>query len=246
MQFWIKLWLSFLCLSTWIYRDHLTLKIASFLHVFFWASLDHSLRSKGLFLMEALWTRFFPIVRKLRELLKGGTLGVPRCLQADFGFVGPTDPSHRLLDPAQAGGAMLDIDIYVVQLATMTFGTSIPEIKSSAILTPQGVDAEGALTLTWKDTASASLLFTIRACTPENSVIMCDKGYVRIHGQAHCPERMTVSRASTDRGKFVNEEFSFPLPKLKQVDDFGKVVEFPPFSSLFRLGPYGKMIPIEK
>ena len=217
-----------------------------FLHVFFWASLDHSLRSKGLFLMEALWTRFFPIVRKLRELLKGGTLGVPRCLQADFGFVGPTDPSHRLLDPAQAGGAMLDIGIYVVQLATMTFGTSIPEIKSSAILTPQGVDAEGALTLTWKDTASASLLFTIRACTPENSVIMCDKGYVRIHGQAHCPERMTVSKASTDRGKFVDEEFSFPLPKLKQVDDFGKVVEFPPFSSLFRFGPYGKMIPIEK
>lgn len=60
-------------------------------------------RSKGLFLMEAMWTRFFPIIRKLREVVASGTLGIPRCLQADFGFIGPTDPSHRVMDLNMAG-----------------------------------------------------------------------------------------------------------------------------------------------
>lgn len=40
-------------------------------------------RSKGLFLMEAMWTRFFPIYRKLREILEGKDIGIPRCVQAD-------------------------------------------------------------------------------------------------------------------------------------------------------------------
>lgn len=60
-------------------------------------------RSKGLFLMEAMWTRFFPIIRKLREVVASGSLGSPRCLQADFGFIGPTDPSHRVMDLNMAG-----------------------------------------------------------------------------------------------------------------------------------------------
>lgn len=176
-------------------------------------------RSKGLFLMEAMWTRFFPIYRKLREILEGGKdIGIPRCVQADFGFVVDlTDPNHRLLDPSLAGGAMLDIGIYLVQLATMIFGNVEPEMKCTAILSNENVDQEGSLSLTWKDKGSASLLFTLRATTPENTVIMGDQGFLRIHGPAHSPTRMTVSKKApgSERGKFVEEEFNFPLPKLK-------------------------------
>lgn len=173
-------------------------------------------RSKGLFLMEAMWTRFFPIHRKVREILEGKGIGIPRCVQAEFGFLGPTDPSHRLWDPAVAGGAMLDIGIYLVQLATMIFGGTEPEIiRGTAILTDENVDQEGCLSLTWKDKGSASLLFTLRATTPENTVIMGDQGFLRIHGPAHSPTRMTLSKASGERGKFVEEDFNFPLPKLK-------------------------------
>ena len=158
-------------------------------------------RSKGLFLMEAMWTRFFPIYRKLREILEGGKdIGIPRCVQADFGFVMDlTDPNHRLLDPALAGGAMLDIGIYLVQLATMIFGNVEPEMKCTAILSNENVDQEGSLSLTWKDKGSASLLFTLRATTPENTVIMGDQGFLRIHGPAHSPTRMTVSKKGKKR-----------------------------------------------
>ena len=177
-------------------------------------------RSKGLFLMEAMWTRFFPIFRKLREILErkeGDSIGIPRCVQADFGFLGPADPNHRLWDPSLAGGAMLDIGIYLVQLATMIFGNVEPdEMKCTAILTNENVDQEGSLSLTWKDKGSASLLFTLRATTPENTVIMGDQGFLRIHGPAHSPTRMTLSKVSNgERGKFLEENFNFPLPKLK-------------------------------
>ncbi len=177
-------------------------------------------RSKGLFLMEAMWTRFFPIFRKLREILerKEDSIGIPRCVQAEFGFLGPTDPNHRLWDPALAGGAMLDIGIYLVQLATMIFGNVEPdEMKCTAILTNENVDQEGSLSLLWKDKGSASLLFTLRATAPENTVIMGDQGFLRIHGPAHSPTRMTLSkvRKNGERGKFLEENFNFPLPKLK-------------------------------
>merc|ERR1719210_1114664 len=63
-------------------------------------------RVKKRFLMEAMWTRFFPAIRKVREVLASGTIGIPRCVQADFAFVGPSDAKHRLWDAEQAGGAM--------------------------------------------------------------------------------------------------------------------------------------------
>eukprot|EP00440_Ansanella_granifera_P076905 gb/GFBE01083457.1/.p1 GENE.gb/GFBE01083457.1/~~gb/GFBE01083457.1/.p1 ORF type:complete len:273 (+),score=55.91 gb/GFBE01083457.1/:1-819(+) len=181
-------------------------------------------RAKGLFLMEAMWTRFFPAVRKVQEILKSGELGPPRCLQADFGFVGPTDKSHRLLDPAQAGGAMLDIGIYLVQAATMMFGTSEPDLMScTGQITPEGVDSEGALSLTWKDKGSASLMFTLHAHTPENAVFTCERGNIRLYGPAHCPTRMTVSKVDGARGKFREEDIDFPLPKLPA----GQEVNYP-------------------
>ena len=111
-------------------------------------------------------------------------------------------------------GARLDIGIYLVQLATMVFGASMPSMKCVGQLSEEGVDAEGSLALTWP-AGSASLLITLRAQTPETAVVMFEKGYVRLHGPAHCPVRMTVARAS-DRGVFKEEVIEMPLPKLKQ------------------------------
>ena len=172
-------------------------------------------RAKGLFLMEAMWTRFFPLIRKVRELIADGSLGLPRAVQADFGFIGPTDKSHRLMDPAQAGGGMLDIGIYLVQVATMVYGASMPDsMQGTAMLTEEGVDSEGSLSLCWKDKGSASLMYTLRAVTPENSVIMFDRGYIRIEGPAHTPTRITIFRSSGGRGDLTSESLDSPLPKM--------------------------------
>ena len=72
--------------------------------------------------MEAMWTRFQPVVVKIRELIADGAIGEVRQVQADLGVDRPYDPKDRLFDPAQGGGAMLDLGVYVVSIAQHFLG----------------------------------------------------------------------------------------------------------------------------
>ena len=68
-------------------------------------------RAKKLFVMEAMWTRFFPIMERVRALLAEGAIGEPKILYADFGFKGTFNPEGRLFNPALGGGALLDVGV---------------------------------------------------------------------------------------------------------------------------------------
>nr|KAF6273703.1 dihydrodiol dehydrogenase [Pipistrellus kuhlii] len=87
-------------------------------------------RSQGLFLMEAIWTRFFPALEALRAALAQGALGDLRVARAEFGVNLTHVP--RATDWAQAGGGLLDIGIYCAQFISMVFGGQKPE-KISAM-----------------------------------------------------------------------------------------------------------------
>ena len=82
-------------------------------------------RAAGVFVMEAMWTRFVPNVVRLRELIADGAVGEVRQVHADLGLVGPQDPGNRLWDPAQGGGAMLDLGVYPVSFAQMVLGAPV-------------------------------------------------------------------------------------------------------------------------
>src|ERR1700761_643642 len=56
-------------------------------------------RSKGLFLMEAMWTRFLPHMAEIRRLIAEGSLGNIVTVMADHGQWFPRDPKSRLFDP---------------------------------------------------------------------------------------------------------------------------------------------------
>src|SRR5215216_7626821 len=79
-------------------------------------------RERGVFLMEAMWTRFLPHMVRLRELLAAGAIGEVRMLQADFGFRTSFNPQSRLFDPALGGGALLDVGVYTISFAQMILG----------------------------------------------------------------------------------------------------------------------------
>eukprot|EP00933_Yihiella_yeosuensis_P055585 TRINITY_DN54417_c0_g1_i1.p1 TRINITY_DN54417_c0_g1~~TRINITY_DN54417_c0_g1_i1.p1 ORF type:complete len:375 (+),score=59.68 TRINITY_DN54417_c0_g1_i1:25-1125(+) len=180
-------------------------------------------QKKGLFLMEAMWSRFFPAIKKVREVLDAGDLGPIRCMQADFGFVAPEDPSHRLWDANTAGGAMLDIGIYLVQAATMAFGPSVPEqFAVTGRKSDGGVDEESAVSLTWADKGTANLMMTLRANTLENAMFYCADGHIKISTPAHTPTQITIAKSS-GRGQFKEEVLDFPLPKLPE----GQEVNYP-------------------
>ena len=72
--------------------------------------------------MEAMWTRFQPAIVAARSWSRTAAIGEVRQVQADLGVDRPYDPTDRLFDPAQGGGAMLDLGVYVVSLAQHFLG----------------------------------------------------------------------------------------------------------------------------
>ena len=79
-------------------------------------------RKKRLFIMEGMWTRFFPLMEEVRRLVSEGAIGEVRMLNVDFGFRADLDPASRLFDPKLGGGALLDVGVYCVSFASMILG----------------------------------------------------------------------------------------------------------------------------
>ncbi len=137
-------------------------------------------REKGLFVMEAMWTRFLPAIVKARDLLRDGAIGEPRWMSADFGFRAPFNPKSRIFDPALGGGALLDVGVYPVSLASMVFGAP-REIQSAVRLGPTGVDEQDAILLRYEGGQLATLNACVTMTTPTEAFIAGDKGILKIH-----------------------------------------------------------------
>ena len=148
-------------------------------------------RERGVFLMEAMWSRYFPIMGRLRELIADGKIGAPRMLQADFGFRGGFNPKSRLFDPSLGGGALLDVGIYPISLATMIFGTP-DRVTGLATLGETKVDEISAMLLGYPTGALAVLSTGIRLNTSQDAVLLGESGSIRIHSPWWRPSRMTV------------------------------------------------------
>lgn len=111
-------------------------------------------RSQGVFLMEALWTRFLPAYDLAARLLQCGAIGELRAMQSSFCFASVYDPQHRQWNPALAGGALWDIGIYNLAvtrwvLQQMNDGVC-PEPEHLDVqvkIAPTGVDAAVNVTL---------------------------------------------------------------------------------------------------
>jgi predicted dehydrogenase len=154
-------------------------------------------RERGLFLMEAMWTRFLPAMSRVRQLLADRAIGEPRMLTADFGFRTRVNPQGRLFDPALGGGALLDVGIYPVSLASMVFGTPA-RVTSMAELGETGVDEQAAIILGYKGGQLALLSTAIRTNTPQVAYIMGTDGMLKIHRQSWRPTTLTLGAAGEE------------------------------------------------
>jgi len=136
-------------------------------------------RKNQRFLMDAVCTRFLPTMVKLREILASGRIGEVKLMQVDFGFRAGLNPEARLFNPALGGGALLDVGIYVVQLAAMVFGQPPAKIMSTMQLGDTGVDEQTAMLFTYDQGQMAQLACAIRTSTPQEASIFGSEG--RIH-----------------------------------------------------------------
>lgn len=99
-------------------------------------------RANGVFLMEAMWTRFLPQIKWVREVIENGEIGDVRWIKADFGYaIGADYPSSgRLLNKELGGGSLLDVGIYPLSFVHMIMKKDPVKICSSLVIGDTGVD----------------------------------------------------------------------------------------------------------
>ncbi|WP_182112972.1 MULTISPECIES: Gfo/Idh/MocA family protein [unclassified Actinotalea] len=152
-------------------------------------------RAAGVFVMEAMWTRFLPHVVALRSVLERGDIGEVVTLIADHGQAfGHLPATHRLHDPSLAGGALLDLGVYPVSFAHDLLG--VPDrVQATGSLTPTGVDGQLSIALGYGERTQASLSTTLWSRTATTAVIGGTQGRIEIESDFYRPTGFTVIRS---------------------------------------------------
>jgi predicted dehydrogenase len=156
-------------------------------------------RAQGVFLMEAMWSRFLPAYRTLADVLEDGRIGEPLLVEADFGFRLPVMPEHRLFDPLLGGGALLDLGIYPIQLCSLVLGPP-DRIAADGVVGETGVDEQVAAVLHHSGGTLGVVKAAIRVSMACAARISGSDGWIDLPPFMHSPDSISVGGPSrTDR-----------------------------------------------
>ncbi len=171
-------------------------------------------RSKRLFLMEAMWSRFLPSMQRAFEIAASGEIGEVKWVGADLGFPAPYSPTSRLWAPRDGGGALLDITVYPLLWALGTLG--FPQtVSATGWLNDDGVDAQNALTLGYHHGAQAQLTSSLLAHGPRAATVAGSGGFLQSLGSVNNPAELLVrvgfDEPRVERFSVVGRGYSYEL-----------------------------------
>ena len=154
-------------------------------------------RERGVFVMEAMWTRFLPIITRVRELVADGAIGVPRSMTGDLGFVRALDEWDRLWNKAVGGGAILDLGVYPISFAQMIFGAPT-SVEVSGVIGPTDVETEVGMLLEHADGTRALVECSMVTPLAGRISIMGTDGRIDIPPRFHHANRAIIFREGAD------------------------------------------------
>lgn len=140
--------------------------------------------SKGLYIGEAIWTRYLPMRFTLDEIIASGVIGEISSLTANLGY--SIAHVERLRKPELAGGALLDLGVYTINFALMAFGSDIVEITSSCSKNEYGVDTHNTVILDYTDGRTAILHSNMNSNTDLKGIIYGSKGRIEFENINNC------------------------------------------------------------
>jgi predicted dehydrogenase len=152
-------------------------------------------RQKQLFCMEAMWTRFMPLIKQVKSIIDRGEIGEVKMLTADFGNPIEYNLNSRLFNAELGGGALLDRGVYCLSLAYYLLGAP-NRIVSDAIISQAGADEQSAMILHYPQGGLAVLSQSLRTYSTNEAVIMGTTGQIRIHDLWIRPDKISVTKFS--------------------------------------------------
>jgi predicted dehydrogenase len=132
---------------------------------------------QGRFLMEAMWMRFNPAIRRLLDELAGGAIGEVRTVQASFGFPPPPEALHWR--PELGGGALLDMGVYPLTFAQLLLGEPAA-VEATGEVREDGLDLTASVHLRYGDGRFASLLTSLRSFVGAGATVGGTSGLVDV------------------------------------------------------------------
>ncbi len=150
-------------------------------------------RTKGLFLMEAMWTRYIPLVVRIRQMLAEGAIGEPRLLIAGLATFPDPDPARYFFKPELGGGILLDAGVYPISLAYYFFGPPA-RVASVAQMGETGVDVQDAVILDYTDGRLCNFYFSFRTRLAPFFALYGSAGRITVDPPMFRPTRLVLSR----------------------------------------------------
>ncbi|KAI5643218.1 oxidoreductase family, NAD-binding rossmann fold domain-containing protein [Phthorimaea operculella] len=148
-------------------------------------------KKKKLFLMEAVWSRFFPIYAALEKQLELGKLGDVKFVEANFGV--EAGVMERVLKKNMGGGALLDVGIYVLQFAQFVFKDEPIKVLATGGLNSDGVDVWESIILEYSGGRRAVLNTHSQLKMWNKATIVGTKGRITLEDPFHCPTQMILA-----------------------------------------------------
>ena len=154
----------------------------------------------GVYVAEAIWTRYMPSRQLINEVLKSGIIGKVCTLTANLSYT--ISGNYRIVAPELAGGALLDVGVYGINFALMHFGEEIERMESSVQMTDTGVDGMESITLHYKDGRMAVLTHGIYGRSDRKGIFYGNEGYIVVEN-INNPQSISVYDQGDNLLKFI-------------------------------------------
>ncbi len=183
-------------------------------------------KKKGIFLMEAMWTRFLPVYQQVERWLKGGRIGEVQLATSSLGFVARRDLKDRLLNPALAGGAVLDLGVYAMAVTQFIFHNAPVSIKAQGYIGESGVDEAISASLDYGEGRFSQFACTFLTRPSMKVEIFGTKGEITIHPVYNSAEGATLKinrREKSVRLPHRINGFEFQIEEVQRCIKAGKL-----------------------
>ena len=161
-------------------------------------------REKGVFAMEALWSRFLPAVNIARQWIQDGQIGTVALAEMNIGFIAPPDPENRYFNPRLGGGASNDLTVYGLQILTWVLNRTISKAHVVATAAETGVDATSIVLLDMNG-LPATVKSSFCASMNEGLIIYGNRGRIVVPHAHYADEAILFSASGEERVHFQDE-----------------------------------------